>query len=44
MKCIADYHDVEVTCKQVIERIKAMVLTLKKNGVQIAEKGTEDPI
>lgn len=44
MKTIADYHDVEVTCDQVIHRIKEMVNKLKVNGVHIGEKGTEDPI
>lgn len=44
MRVISDVKDVEPKCKGIVIRMKEMVNKLKKHGVQINEKGEEDPL
>lgn len=40
---ISDVKDVEPKNEMIIQRMKDMVTKLKKHGVQIMEKGSEEP-
>lgn len=44
MRVISDVKDVEPKCEGIVVRMKEMVNKLKKHGVQIMEKGEEDPL
>jgi dynein heavy chain len=44
MKHISEMKNVKGQISVVIERMRNMVLKLKKHGIQIAEKGEEEPL
>lgn len=44
MKHISEVKDVNEKFSSVIERMKAMVLKLKKHGIPVSEKGEEEPL
>lgn len=44
MKVISDVKDVEPTKNGIIKRLKDMFAKLKKHGVNVQEKGQEDPL
>lgn len=44
MKHISEMKTVKTQISGVIERMRNMVLKLKKHGIQVAEKGEEEPL
>lgn len=44
MKHISEMKSVKLTINEVINRMRNMVLKLKKHGINVAEKGEEEPI
>jgi len=44
MKHISEVKDVKSKIDMVLERMKSMVIKLKKHSIPIMEKGEEDPI
>lgn len=44
MKVISDVKDVETNVPEIVQRLKDMVVYLKKHNVTITEKGEEDPL
>lgn len=44
MNVICDVNEVEPTNKKIVNRMKEMVIKLKKHNVIFTEKGAEDPL
>lgn len=44
MRHISEMKNVKGAISVVIERMRNMVLKLKKHGIQVAEKGEEEPL
>ena len=44
MKHISEMKNVKGSISVVVERMRNMVIKLKKHGIQVAEKGEDEPI